>query len=251
MPAPMAPNGAFMTRTRRYAEVEALLGERPCARCQGVGIAPLPEDGGPRRYARCRCQRPLDQARAFNAALIPRTYSSFTLENWLVSDAGQAHVRQVAERWVTEVEQATELHRVPFLVLTGGPGVGKTHLAVALLRRLILDGKRPGLPMSARFLEPSVLAQGFKNGEALHLQDRLAADLVVLDDVVAPRTDFERAVIDELISRRYRTGGPCIVTTTLSAQEFGETLGARIASRLFEGRLTWVAGRDRRMGMTA
>ncbi|HNC98733.1 MAG TPA: hypothetical protein PKW90_21550, partial [Myxococcota bacterium] len=65
---------------------------------------------------------------------------------------------------------------------------------------------------------------------------------------VAPRTDFERSVVDEIVTRRYQRGGPFIVTTNLSVGGMAQALGDRVASRLNGGRTLCVLGQDQRMG---
>ncbi len=238
-PPPTHPDGTFVfTEARGLSRAAAAMAAGACPRCGGQGMAPAPPiPGEPPRFGRCRCRRPLDQAQQYNAAQIPARYGACGLEDW----REQPLQRGVVSRALRWVEEAEDRERHPTLTKLGGlafcgePGRGKTHLALGLARRLVLGGQRP---VSVRYVEPNQLLQTMKArmgraaGEAVDIGALVAVDVLVLDDMVAPRTDFERSVLDELITRRWQYGGPTLLTTNLTAGEAASALGARAASRL-------------------
>ena len=143
------------------------------------------------------------------------------------------------------------------LLLQGPPGVGKTHLAAAALKKLIERG------FGGRFFDYQTLLQRIRDGynAAAGTSDReayrtaLDAEILVLDDLGAHRaTDWVYDTVTAIITHRYNENLATIVTTNLAMPEAGdvqrykdpatgtyrmrETLGERIGeravSRLFE-----------------
>lgn len=253
---PTHPDGTFtFTAVGGLSRATAVMAPGACPNCHGHGVAPAPHptDAQP-RYGPCRCKRPLDQASRYNAAQIPARYGACSLEVWQEQPLQRGAVAR-ALRWVEAAEdkrQHPTLTELGGLAFCGEPGRGKTHLAVGLVRRLMLEGRRRSPPLSVRYVEPNQLLQTMKariggaGGGAVDLGALVAVDVLVLDDVVAPRTEFERSVLDELITRRWQYGGPTLLTTNLTEGEVIPALGARAASRL--SALEWLPmqGPDRR-----
>jgi DNA replication protein DnaC len=91
------------------------------------------------------------------------------------------------------------------LILFGPSGVGKTHIAAAIGKRLIEKGLRVYFAKTMPLVQKLQCAYGeHKLQQAL---DRLSKyDLLILDDVdYAKKTDAETSVLFELIADRYET----------------------------------------------
>ncbi len=119
------------------------------------------------------------------------------------------------------------------IVLFGGTGSGKTHLAIAVMHYL---GRGhfttvPELLLRIR----STFKDGAREDEADVIRDLAGHELLVLDDLGAEKTtEYSITTFYLIIDRRIRDGKRTIVTTNLTLQGVEEKLDARIASRLSE-----------------
>lgn len=142
-------------------------------------------------------------------------------------------------------EQVKE--RDSYLIL-GSPGVGKTHLAAALVRRDIEAGQTDiQWTRATRFiLELNEAVQG--HGQEMRVIAKYeAAQLLVLNDVGAEAgTDRAAAVIYDLIDARVEAMRPTILTTNLTLTDMAAR-DPRLASRVAGFRRVKLSGPDRRI----
>lgn len=95
------------------------------------------------------------------------------------------------------------LERAENILIFGASGVGKTHLAAALARRMVECGKR------IKFFSALTLVQQLQQDKhQLQLSTRLMKldrfDLLVLDDLgYVKKSEAETSVLFELIAHRY------------------------------------------------
>jgi DNA replication protein DnaC len=112
------------------------LSEPECPDCRGTGWKTVSFDRGVPNVGRCECQMVMRVARLRDLADIPRQYEHCTLENFDVifpsTTQSLSKALLVAKKFV---------ERYPLekdgLLLHGGCGTGKTHLAIAILKELI------------------------------------------------------------------------------------------------------------------
>jgi DNA replication protein DnaC len=97
------------------------------------------------------------------------------------------------------------------LILFGPSGVGKTHIAAAIGRRLIEKGKRVYFTKTTTIVQKLQLAYGEQKLQ--NALDKLSNyDLVILDDIdYAKKTDAETSVLFELIADRYESKSLLII----------------------------------------
>ena len=125
----------------------------------------------------------------------------------------------------------------PGLMMTGGVGCGKTHVAVAILQAIIRRGFS-GLYYNMPDLLSDIRAT-FNDNSDLSESDLLdevnEPDLLVLDDLGAETAkDWVNDRLYLIVNRRYESCKAIIVTTNLELGELTNKLGERTVSRLCE-----------------
>jgi DNA replication protein DnaC len=160
------------------------------------------ERDGIRRVVRCECWRESLGARLIAEARIPRRYLHCDFSNFRAYNESLVRARaragKLAEAFPV-VEQG--------LFLEGPPGVGKTHLAVAVLRAVITRRGARGLFYDTRDLLRvirSTYDPVVRTTELEILRPVMEADLLVLDDIGAEKTsEWVEETLNLIVNTRY------------------------------------------------
>src|SRR5579862_2143647 len=173
----------------------------PCPLCDDTGWKPV-DAQGVRRVVRCDCWREQIGQHRLADANLPKRYLHCTLANFAAYneslEQAVAKARRVAESFPVESRG---------LLLEGQPGVGKTHLAVAVLKQVIKTSGARGLFYDTRDLlrvirstyDPSI-----RTTELEILRPVMTADLLVLDDLGAEKTsEWVEETMNLIVNTRY------------------------------------------------
>ncbi len=194
---------------------------------------------GVERVRRCDCWRQSIAGHQLTHSRIPRRYQHCQLSNFeqTVDSLREAHRRA---RVFVEAFPAVDKG----LLLRGRHGVGKTHLAVAMLREIIASKGARGYFYETRELLKLVRDTFATAGESEMdvLRPVLDADILVLDDLGAEKTsEWVQETLGLVVNTRYSERRPTIFTTNLddtadttNPNSMYVQLGARTRSRLFE-----------------
>jgi len=120
-----------------------------------------------------------------------------------------------------------------WLVLVGPYGSGKTHLACAIARLNMSNGKGVYVGTLPDILDR--IRKGYKTAEENEWIDRVkAVDLLIMDDLGAQKkTDWATEKLYQIINHRYVDRLPLVVTSNVYPHE--ADIEPRVASRLAEG----------------
>lgn len=186
----------------------------------------------------------------YNKARIPARYAHAQLSTFTPTHASHPAIME---------ELGAYLHAFtpgdPGKIFMGDVGTGKTHLLVATLRHLTLN---KGIP--CRFIEFTHLLSNLREqysqnkGEGEILGPLAEIPVLAIDELGKGRnSDFERRILDELISRRYNDASLTTLFTTnyhnrsdstvsfhapqaasKGREYLGDRIGARVESRIYE-----------------
>jgi DNA replication protein DnaC len=205
-----------------------------CPRCGETGYTLVPA-GGTMVAQECSCRHLDERIALFNQIGIPAAVAraSFDGERGFKPWSADHHrAKAVAEDFARKFRKDAPTRG--FLVY-GRPGAGKTHLLVATLRHLAL---RQGV--AGRYVEFMLLLSDIRAGFSENrghmevLRPLLSVPVLAIDELGKERgTEWERSMLDELISRRFNSGLATLFATNyfIEARAVPEEPGRVVRTR--------------------
>lgn len=118
------------------------------------------------------------------------------------------------------------------LLFMGGVGLGKTHLTLAMVGKIIEKGFVP-VYGSAENLFSQIEKEKFTDGNRGAYDAMIKSDLLVIDDLGAEMaTPFSKSALYNLVNTRLLANRPMIINTNLTIKEIEARYTPRISSRL-------------------
>ena len=211
-----------------------------CNICEDSGFVPVKEE--PTRLTHCECEtkriNEKIQTLAFNNSNVTNLdKDKFTLNNFIPE-------RQLTKKGIADAKMLLKLlsswkdKDIKLLTITGGVGIGKTHLSIATLVDLIYAHSQKVYYAPAT--EVAVKSRDFEYGESERYRKKLQEiDWLVLDDLGVehdPR-GYMQTFYHSIIDHRYSQEKQTLITTNLSVNgkkkdSLLKRLGERIVSRL-------------------
>jgi len=213
--------------------------EEICSLCEGSGLR-IVEEGG-RQVARpCECRVARRAQRMLEQAKIPRRYEECTLENFEPKYDGADRSLQSA---LIQARGFVKGYPVETdgkgLLLVGPVGVGKTHIAVGILKELVQERGAHGLFYDYRELLKEVqnsYNQKVAATELEVLRPVFEAEVLVLDELGAAKpSDWVWDTVAHILNSRYNDRRTTIITTNYpNAEALGATPGRRTGRKSAE-----------------
>ena len=217
-----------------------------CPKCFGTGMEVIKGKGA----RPCGCRQRKTHSSHLEKARLPRRYADCHFNTYKPQNPSQERAFKLASLLAMEFPAVDQ-----GLLLMGTVGVGKTHLAVSILKGLTERG------FSCLFCEFGSLLKRIqdsynantKTSELAVLSPVLNADVLVLDELGASKpTDWVRDTMAHIINSRYNDERLTIFTTNYLDERRSERedtledrLGVRLRSRLFEMcRTVTITGED-------
>jgi DNA replication protein DnaC len=194
--------------------------------------------GGARR---CSCRAEDLSRRLLDAAHVPRRYENCKLQSYRPKQGNASQLKALSYAF----KLVRDYPAVDRGLLFAGPcGVGKTHLAVAILHGLI-EKRVPCLFHEFGALLKEIQDSynpGQQNSELKVLAPVYEAEVLVLDELGAVKpTEWVRDTMMQVIGRRYNDKKLTVFTTnysdscrTLGDETLEDRIGTRMRSRLYE-----------------
>jgi DNA replication protein DnaC len=176
----------------------------------------------------CDCRAKGRASRLEERAQIPPLYQRTSFENFEAEVPGNNNATRELKGVVVAVKKFANHfpdESRPGLLISGKPGTGKTHLAVAVMRQLIEKGHE------CQFCDYQTLLNSIKSSydplsnssdkEAYRMA--LDAEVLVLDDLGAHRvTDWVEDTVTSIITHRCNNRKALIATTNLPIPDVGD-----------------------------
>jgi DNA replication protein DnaC len=190
-----------------------------CPECQGTGWKPI-ESGGVRRVTRCDCRIEDRTQRLLDVADIPKRYEHCDFDSFEVrkNNPSLRWAKQAALKFVKEYPT------MDFGLLFVGPtGVGKTHLAVATVRELIVERgiecKYCGFRDLLKEIQHSWNPVS-QTSELGILRSVLDVEVLLLDELASANpSDWMKETLWYIINSRYNKKQATLITTTIPRDE--------------------------------
>ena len=188
----------------------------PCPLCDDTGWKTVDDveagTTGVRRVARCDCWRENVGHQRLTDANIPKRYQHCTIANFTAYN-------ESLERAAAKARQLADAFPIvnKGLFFEGQPGVGKTHLAVAVLKQVVQTTGAHGLFYDTRDLLRiirSTYDASIRTTELEILRPVMTADLLVLDDLGAEKTsEWVEETMNLIVNTRYNERRVTIFTS--------------------------------------
>ena len=215
-----------------------------CPRCLGTGFEIRAGEDGVDRARPCPCRDQRREGVLVDGSRIPRRYEHCSFDNFEIHDESQGTASQMARRFVREFPSGDG-----GLLFVGACGTGKTHLAVSILKALVLERGVRCLFYDFQDLLKEIQASYNpvnRTSEMSVLMPVFTAELLVLDDLGAQKpTAWVRDTIGHIINNRYNNRRTTLFTTNRpdpapeargksSEATLLDQIGVRLHSRIYE-----------------
>lgn len=235
-----------------------------CPICKDMEFILEKDEKGNEIAVPCSCRERKAWKRRFKNALIPSEFENASLEKFEIHNDMQKAmydmtVRYLQEFDITDSEKVVSKYNFGFVATIGEQrlkelpaaeraelkqkhnnfGIGKTHLQIALAKKLIKKGFNVLTVSDTTFMDELMQARKADDeGESFNslLASAINADVLVWDDIgKVSWTEARERMYYTIINERYRRGLPTVFSSNEDRGSLAEKIGYAAASRLIGG----------------
>ncbi|MDH1085963.1 ATP-binding protein [Pantoea brenneri] len=170
-------------------------------------------------------------------ANIPERFAACSFENYqAVNKSAQNNLsilRDYASAWPQMLDAGTSL------ILTGRPGTGKNHLAVALAKSIIEHHQATVLLTSVMRIIRAVRRtweKGSERSEEEVIAHYTGVDLLIIDEIgIQYGSESEMIILFDIMNTRYERMLPTVLISNLSLPQISQVISDRLTDRMVEG----------------
>jgi DNA replication protein DnaC len=205
------------------------------SRCPACTEAAAAEKAEAEKRAKA-AEREMKVRRLLGNAGIPPRFADRTFDTYAAAGLGQrvalASCRAYAANWPAKLEAGGSL------VLTGGPGTGKTHLACAIASAAIREHLASvwfGTVTQLLRHVKDTYRKDSERSEQEAIADLIVPDMLIVDEVgVQTGSDHEKMLMFEVLNERYQQLRPTILISNLNGADLEAYIGQRVMDRFRE-----------------
>lgn len=221
--------GCKTEKGKTVARAEICECKKNCAKCGGRGFDIARRQDGYRYKIPCReCSAVYANIKKYNCAQIPAVMAFAELKPPQNTKASISAVEYIC-RFINSYP------REKGFVLAGSPGRGKTFLAAATVAEQTLKRGVDCLFQDFNDLILKIKDRSREVSEYALLEPLFKTEILVVDGVGfggRGLTDWEKSVLENVVSRRYGAGGKLILTAKHGRSELETEMGDQGFSRL-------------------
>lgn len=174
---------------------------------------------------------------------IPKELKTATFDTFIANTPEERQLLAFAKQQADKYLNGT----VGNTLITGGTGIGKSHLSISIAKAINEGYRAKNEPKSVLFISLTEIIKEIKEGwnygrgakltEAEAVKLLTEADYLILDDLGAknatlnPKSDWEQDFLFDILNNRENT----IINTNLSGSELKKVYNERNASRILKG----------------
>jgi len=182
-----------------------------CETCNGEGRIYVEDEKGISSVKDCECTSFEKSLKKLDQVGIPGKYVGTWLETYHPDEGSQRLALRKSQDFIKDFGKSNK-----GLIFMGRPGVGKTHLAVSIIKALSMEKD-----IDCKFIDffqlLSDIRNGFSEGESEQalINPFIKSRVLVIDELAKGRnTDWELTILDQIISQRYNDADKVTVFTT-------------------------------------
>lgn len=187
-----------------------------CTHCNGDGRVYSRDDKGLSYARECECAELKKRLKRLNQAGIPGKFTRASFENYSTQPPCTQSQKLAKTRAADFVADFSKSDARRGLLFMGAPGLGKTHLAVAIIKALILEKG-----VDCKFVDFFQLLSDIRYGFSQNVPEQslinpyVQSKVLVIDELAKGRnTEWELTILDQIISSRYNATGKTTIFTT-------------------------------------